>query len=283
MFFPYVFSFVAFNWKPIFILFAQNGSALTRIQLFEDRTSLLTLVVYPIVLGLMLTIVLPYLKAGLGLLMEPARKHKRKADDKADQDIEKVRLNGEVEITSLKLKIAEGNKAADIVLSTIQSETIKQTTEEALIKNDSSVPDGPVNDEMSRVEGYDWLQENSYDDYQFAMSEAHYHSKLLLIISHDPNSGSSVQIEDAANSFFRFQNTRKLVQENLIIYLTDLSKKESDRSLFKMDQVVGPEYALFDFDGEFISRGRLYVSSPGDPVSIDGLEQVEHMLSYRAK
>ena len=58
------FAFVAFNWKEIFFLFASNSEVSARLEYFQENTGPGSLVVYPLLLGALLTIIYPWVSYG---------------------------------------------------------------------------------------------------------------------------------------------------------------------------------------------------------------------------
>lgn len=59
----FIFVYVAFNWKALFYLFVSESAVLDRIGYFDTHTTLLTLLVYPVVIATAMTIGSPWLSA----------------------------------------------------------------------------------------------------------------------------------------------------------------------------------------------------------------------------
>ena len=62
----FLISFVAFNWRALFLLCFTNGTAQARLDIFDVNTSFANLFVYPILVALAITLLTPWLKVLFG-------------------------------------------------------------------------------------------------------------------------------------------------------------------------------------------------------------------------
>ncbi len=93
-----LFSFVAFNWKPLWFLVFEEASARRKFEFFEGATSVCSLYVWPIVIGIAVALALPWIKfAGAWLASMPTRKLKSHQAEEASR----------LRIESFKRKTAE--------------------------------------------------------------------------------------------------------------------------------------------------------------------------------
>lgn len=82
----FLLSFLAFNWRGLFLLCFATGSAQEKIILFESETTVWSLIICPIITALVILLITPWLKVLFGLAsrlayeklnsQELAREHK---------------------------------------------------------------------------------------------------------------------------------------------------------------------------------------------------------------
>ncbi len=60
----FVFAFISVNWNPLFYLFVEKTRVLNRIQYFQDHTDWLTLLIFPLVTAMVLSIAYPWVNYG---------------------------------------------------------------------------------------------------------------------------------------------------------------------------------------------------------------------------
>ncbi|MBL4871127.1 MAG: hypothetical protein JKX72_09255 [Robiginitomaculum sp.] len=270
VFFPFVFSAAAVNWKALFLLFVSDGSAQERIILFEANSTPCTLLFLPALSAFALILGLAYLKWGLGLLTAPATQGKRMRDSRTDEAVENSRLNHQVNTAKLRVEIAERNKFAGEITETIENADLKKVTEEALSTNTNN--QAPSTKRPSAIDGYTWLQNQTLESLDGAERVAFNDAKPLLIVIYDERAMSNGHIRHAAKYFFEFQETRDLVDSNFVVYLAERTKVHNLLSSLTVS-IERPAFILRAFDKRVIDQGRL----SGNPDT--GLNTVKKWLA----
>ncbi|WP_180027659.1 hypothetical protein [Acinetobacter sp. YH16032] len=125
----FLLSFLAFNWRALFLLCFAKGTAQEKIFLFDDQTTFLSLIVFPIITAVAIMLVTPWLKVLFGLVsglayeklnsQELAREHKYIAEkNKLEQERTLEIANKEKDL------IDKAKRDADI--ETIEHEEVKE-------------------------------------------------------------------------------------------------------------------------------------------------------------
>ncbi|MFB6330548.1 hypothetical protein ACVCFZ_10790 [Acinetobacter variabilis] len=126
----FLISFLAFNWKALFLLCFAIGTAQEKINLFDVETSFWSLVVFPIVTALSILLITPWLKVLFGMVsriayeqlnsQELAREHKYIAEK---NKLEKERA---VELANKENELIDQAKR-DIDIEKIDDENAKES------------------------------------------------------------------------------------------------------------------------------------------------------------
>ena len=259
VFFPLLFAFVALNWRALLFLFHLEGGIEQKIAAFDDRTSWCSLLLLPILLSAAITVSVPYLRLGLEWLTRFARRQKRIADDRENQLIEEKRLEGEIKNAGKKAKLALELQQVDRTLSTFQTEEGRRNAANAITtpNKDKGTPDS---DNNQRVSGTAWFLEKSKTNFT-AVYEKAKSGKPEFIVAFDSAAPENGGLDFASRIFFKFQDTRDLVEKHFALRLLDLQEEAlKDREIGEIS-TEEPIYVLRSNDGNFIKSGRLYQNS----------------------
>ncbi|MQW91253.1 hypothetical protein GFH30_07255 [Acinetobacter wanghuae] len=203
----FVISFLAFNWRALFLLCFATGTAQEKIDLFDSLTTFWSLVCFPILMALAILLITPWLKVLFGLVsrlayeklnsQELVREHKYIAQknmlekeranalankeneliDRAKRDVdidqiadEETRNKLKIEIDRLRLernKLINNNKSTDI-------NDIKELSEHELelLKKLSESEDHCV--QKKRINGSDFLMLNKVNIHEKNDSPTYY-------------------------------------------------------------------------------------------------------------
>lgn len=92
----FLFSFVAFNWRPLYYLFfAKDVTAEARFVFFEANTSWLTLLIGPMIIGMVMAIALPWVNyLAAWIIRSPIQKRRLiEISAASDRMLEKQKLS----------------------------------------------------------------------------------------------------------------------------------------------------------------------------------------------
>ena len=101
-------SFIAINWKPIWYLLFANATARDKFHFFDNNTSLFSLIFIPVILGIFLALISPWLRlVGTWWTQVPASTMKKiQADSEHD-------LKVHHEVLAKKLTIPETERTEE--------------------------------------------------------------------------------------------------------------------------------------------------------------------------
>ena len=159
VFFPFLLSTLFLNWKAFYLLAFFEGTSLERIEKFECYSSPVSLILFPLLISLPLTVGTPYLRQLLGRVTGPGIKNKRIFDAKIDFKVEESRIGDEITLSNKRIEIAKLAKEVDTVISSIENEDLKKASQDAISGSGS---DQKIDEQY--IAGYDWLLNNSEID-----------------------------------------------------------------------------------------------------------------------
>jgi len=91
-----------------------------------------------------------------------------------------------------------------------------------------------------------------------AAYEARKLNKPVLTIAFDSAAPENGGLEYAANNFFKFIDTRTLVEEHFVVRLVDLKNEKLSDNLIGTLSTEEPIYTLQAINGNILDTGRLY-------------------------
>ena len=120
--------FIAFNWKPVFYLFASTESPAARISFFEENTGLWTLLLWPAFIGAIITVCYPWVSLLFVYFCEKPTQFRNSMQAKTEHAllVEKQRLQEERRkiLANAENQIIDQAKR-DQVVEQIQDDSIK--------------------------------------------------------------------------------------------------------------------------------------------------------------
>ena len=238
---------------------------------FEAASPWWKLYAIPAVLSIFITIGTPYLRFFIGWATGDGVKAKRIHDGNNDYVVEKSRLKNELALSKQKLELVQRVKEVDDVNESIQSETLKQESEEA-IAGDKHV----INDiDEKSGSGLAWLNKNSAAGFNIAKNQAHHSNKKVLIVFYDSQSKMNNTTKWRVDSFFKSKSNQKALSTDYILYVADSPNEVRDleevKNIKMMNQILYPEidYILLDPDGRSLDKGKL-PNHPSNHMSLIG-------------
>lgn len=234
----FLLSFLAFNWRGLFLLCFATGSAQEKIILFESETTVWSLIICPIITALVILLITPWLKVLFGLAsrlayeklnsQELAREHKYIAEknklekeraielankeneliDQAKRDIDIEKINDENTKVSLKAEIdklrLERNQLAhsDDILKSKNLNSYEKDILDYLINNEGKyIGKNKLSYRPSITIGSkEFLQETALREY-LNYSEALQSLKAEGLIKDVGNQGKIFELEDKGKKF----------------------------------------------------------------------------------
>lgn len=133
----FLLSFLAFNWKGIFLLCFAGESAQVRINLFEQQTDLWSLIVCPISTAIFILLITPWLKLLFGWLSRRAyeKLNSQELEREHKYIAEKNKLENEraVELANKEKELIDQAKR-DIDIDKLEDDQVKQNLREEIEK-----------------------------------------------------------------------------------------------------------------------------------------------------
>ena len=269
VFFPFVFAFVAVNWRALFLLAFHDGTAAKRIEVFDANSNMYSLFLFPFLIATAIVFGSPFLRWGVSTSTRRARVGKRVSDTLADQDVEEKRLEREVILAEKREEIAMRNKRASTTTEQIIDPELRSTTGAALTpaKDISGftealdialLPD--VSDIQSDLTGHKWLEAKVAPTFAKARELADRHGKLIFIVVFDSRKRDKGRMDWATDIFFDFDKVRGLVTHHFVLFASDVA--EDERFARTIDLDLGePAYVVMTTNSETpLAKGRLYAN-----------------------
>ncbi|ATO20331.1 hypothetical protein BS636_11960 [Acinetobacter sp. LoGeW2-3] len=230
----FLLSFLAFNWRALFLLCFTNGTAQARLDIFDLNTSFTNLFVYPILVALTITLLTPWLKVLFGRISRSAyeqlnsqelvREHKYLAEK---NKLEKERA------------IELGNKEKELIEQAKRDEDIDKIEDEKLKESLKREID------QLRKNRNELVHNNSNFEHKILKSLSTYEKQLIKEINQSKDgciqkkrvngqnfvllNGKQINESDNAPTYFRYVDSiTSLVKKGL---LKDLS---SEGKLFEL-------------------------------------------------
>ncbi|MCG8498062.1 MAG: hypothetical protein MI796_18715 [Enterobacterales bacterium] len=122
-------AFFALNWRAIFVLFVSKGNAVERLAAFDSNTSSIKLIVLPLIIGLFISLINPWLKVLFSWIEKKPRQ--LYSDSISDEEHSKLKYQIKLKLERDALQSAEEealiNKAKrDVDIENIQDEKVKE-------------------------------------------------------------------------------------------------------------------------------------------------------------
>ncbi|MCY4261621.1 MAG: hypothetical protein OXC91_15360 [Rhodobacteraceae bacterium] len=107
VFFPFLFAFVAVNWKALLFLAFHDGTIQERVAGFESHVSLWSMLFWPAFIGFALICLIPYPRWLISSITGKAVRGKARMDARTLQATENAVLDGQMETNEKRLKITQ--------------------------------------------------------------------------------------------------------------------------------------------------------------------------------
>ncbi|MGY0310950.1 hypothetical protein ACV4QK_03515 [Alteromonas macleodii] len=122
-------AFFALNWRAIFVLFVSQGSATERLAAFDSNTSFTQLLVIPLVIGLFISLINPWLKVLFSWIEKIPRQIY--ANSISDEEHNKLKYQIKLRVERDALEKVEEDKLIsrakrDSEIESIEDESVKQ-------------------------------------------------------------------------------------------------------------------------------------------------------------
>lgn len=246
----FVLSFLAFNWKGLFLLCFASGTAQDRIVFFESHTNLLSLIICPISTALFIVVITPWLKVLFGWLSKSAYERINSQGLKRESRYlsEKIELERKraIELANQEKEIIDQAKR-DEVIEKIENVDVKKMTKdkiEILRKEKNDLANSLINKNSLK---------NEIDLNDFEKDLLRY-----LFLNQDGFIGHS--IDYLAGPFIHFNDKKILKEKDNRKYL---KYNDAIKSLIKRNFIydLGSEgniFELTDFGRDFIIKKEIF-------------------------
>lgn len=255
IYFPFLLSFLAVNWREIFVLFVpdEGATALDRIVFFDLNTDVYSLLIMPAILAAALLVFTPFLRLAHSWAVQWPIKMRRLTDGRTDTSVmqakEKASLEHEVDMASYREVISQKDLATSKNVDEIGDDDLRESAKATIIET-SQTTESKLN----------WLREHS-TDLQTAKGFAFNESKLVLAIIYD---GDERRLKEAVGYFFEYKETQEAALKHLKLVLVSTSESPNISDEFRNHNkdlsLERPAYILYDFDGKVIETGRLHAN-----------------------
>ncbi len=269
-------TFFALNWQALFLLFVGTGGAEERLMQFNVRTNIWSLTIFPLFGGFTVATFSPYLRLASSRLTRWAYKKKTLQDHDTDHEISVARLNDERDLFVKRTALANQIKEYEQSRDEISDPDLVQQFEDAIATTSSNADEltqmhGPPEE---RIGGYEWLASSTPSSLNFAKQRAKDEDKPLFLVAYDSNAPHHGAIKWSANHFFELQETRDLIKEHFIVFLSHYVKGHFTNDVPDEISKEKPVYIVYDTRGNVAKVDRLVGN--GD----DGLKHVKSALSF---
>jgi len=122
-------AFFALNWRAVFVLFFSKGNAAERLAAFDSNTSFLNLLVLPLLIGLFISLINPWLKVLFSWIEKKPRQIY--TNTISDEEHSKLKYQIKLKVERDALEKAEEDKLIsrakrDSEIESIENESVKQ-------------------------------------------------------------------------------------------------------------------------------------------------------------
>lgn len=242
----FLLSFIAFNWRGLFLLCFATGTAQEKIALFDAETTFSSLIVFPIITALVIMLVTPWLRVLFGWVSRLAyeklnsqalvREHKYIAEK---NKLEKERA---VELANKENELIDQAKR-DEDIEKIEDETVKENLKREIdqlrkdrqeLKNDkNSTPNSQIKINSYEKKILDYL---ALDEHNFIRKEAVFGEGLIINLGNTRNSKN-----DNNREYLKFEEAIFSLIDKGILY--DLRNE-------------GEIFELTNFGRDFVSNSK---------------------------